>query len=74
VEEIVEETMNKKTISMITIIVGVIVTLVSLIADFIGIGSYPGINNAQLAGIAIGLVIVLVGLYLLRAEKKKTTE
>jgi len=59
---------------MIAIVVGAIFTLVSLLADFIGIGSYPGINYAQLGGIAVGLIIVLVGLYLLRAEKKKTTE
>lgn len=63
--------MSKKTISLVAIIVGVIVALISLIADYIGIGSYPGINYAQLAGIAVGLVIVLIGLWLRRTKIEK---
>ena len=63
--------MSKKTISLIAIIVGVIVALISLIADFIGIGSYPGINAAQLGGIAVGLLIILVGLRLRRTKVEK---
>ena len=66
-----EETMSKKTISLIAIIVGILLALISLTADFIGIGSYPGINYAQLAGIAVGLVIILVGLRLRRSKVEK---
>jgi len=60
--------MSKKTISLVAVIVGVILALISLVADFIGIGSYPGINYAQLAGIAVGLVIILIGLRLRRTR------
>jgi hypothetical protein len=67
-----EETMSKKTISLIAIIGGVLLSLISLTADFIGIGSYPGINYAQLAGIAVGLVIILVGLRLRRSKVEKS--
>jgi len=63
--------MSKKTISLVIIIVGLIFTIISMIADFIGIGSYPGINTAQLGGIAIGLVIVLIGLLLMRTTRTK---
>jgi membrane associated rhomboid family serine protease len=63
--------LSKKTIYLIVIIIGAILTLISLIADFIGIGSYPGINSAQLAGIVIGLIIVSIGLILMRAKSKE---
>ena len=63
--------MSKKTISLAIIIVGLLVTIISLIADFIGIGSYPGINTAQFGGIAIGLIIILIGLILIRKKGEK---
>ncbi len=63
--------MTKKTISLAAIIVGLIVTLISLLADLIGIGSYPGLNYAQLGGAGIGLILVLIGLLLLRKKGEK---
>lgn len=66
-----EETMSKKTISLAAIIIGLIVTLISLMADLVGIGSYPGINYAQLGGAALGLILVLIGLLLLRKKGEK---
>ena len=62
--------MKKRTIGLIEVIGGVIFTLVSLFADYIGLGSYPGINWAQIVGIAVGLVAVAVGLWLMYAKKK----
>jgi len=66
--------MSKKTISLIAIVLGAIVTLVSLTADLIGIGSYPGLNWAQLIGTAIGLLLILLGLRLRRFEGDKEVE
>jgi len=43
---------------------------VSLIADFIGIGTYPGINGAQLLGTGVGLVVSLVGIALFLRKPK----
>jgi hypothetical protein len=63
--------MNKKTISLVAIVVGATLALVSLTADFIGIGTYPGINSAQLIGAAIGLLVILIGLRLRRITQKK---
>ena len=53
--------MSRKTISLILIIGGVILTLLSLTADLIGIGSYPGINWAQITGAVVGLVALIFG-------------
>lgn len=63
--------MTKKNLSLMTIIAGVILTTISLTADYIGIGSYPGINSAQLTGAAIGLLIILIGLLLRRGIGKE---
>lgn len=60
--------MPKKTISLIAIILGVILALISLTADYIGIGSYPGINYAQLGGIVAGILIILFGFWLRRTK------
>jgi cytochrome c biogenesis protein CcdA len=69
-----EDIMSKKTISLIAIILGAIVTFSSLTADLIGIGSYPGLNWAQLTGTAIGLLLILLGLRLRRFEGVKEGE
>jgi hypothetical protein len=53
------------------VIGGVVLTLLSLFADYIRIGSYPGINWAQIVGIAVGLVAVVVGLWLMYARKEE---
>lgn len=60
--------MSRKTISLILIIGGVILTLLSLTADLIGIGSYPGINWAQLTGAVVGLAALIFGYRLGRSK------
>ena len=62
--------MKKRTIGLIGVIGGVILTLLSVFADYIRLGSYPGINFAQIMGIVVGLVAVAVGLWLMYAKKK----
>ena len=56
--------MSKRTIGIVLIIIGVVLAIVSLAADAIGIGSYPGINWAQIVGAAVGIIIALVGVWL----------
>ena len=53
--------MTKKTIGYLLIEVGVVVLVISLAADVLGIGSYPGVNWAQILGAVIGIIIALVG-------------
>ena len=47
--------MMRRTIGFIMFALGAIGLVVSLAADVLGVGSYPGINGAQLLGAAIGL-------------------
>jgi hypothetical protein len=61
--------MGKKGLSLILIVVGVIILLVSLFADQIGIGGYPGFGFKQMIGTIIGLVIIIIGLILQRKYK-----
>jgi hypothetical protein len=62
--------MSKKTISLIIIIVSVLLIIISLTADLIGIGSYPGINYAQLIGAGIGLAGLVFGIWLNRKKEE----
>lgn len=62
--------MFRKTVGLIGMIAGILIVLASLLADVIGIGTYPGFNSTQLAGILVGLAIFIVG-YLLRKLKPK---
>ena len=56
--------MSIKTIGFLLMVGGAILLVISLVADLIGLGSYPGLNWAQLTGAAIGLVVLIVGVWL----------
>jgi hypothetical protein len=53
--------MKKKGLSLILIVVGIIILLVSLLADVIGIGAYPGFGSKQIAGTIVGAVVAIIG-------------
>ena len=52
--------MSRKTINLV-MVGGLVLMVLSLGADLIGIGSYPGINWAQLTGAAVGLAALIYG-------------
>jgi hypothetical protein len=56
--------MTNKTVGLILLIGGGLLLLISLLADLIGLGSYPGLNWAQLTGAAVGFVVLLIGIWL----------
>jgi hypothetical protein len=58
--------MQKKGLSLIVIVVGIILLLVSLLADVLGIGGYPGIGFKQIIGAVVGAVITIIGFGMLR--------
>ena len=63
--------MSTKTIGIALIAIGVLVLAVSLLADYIGLGSVPaGIGWKQLLGAGIGLVVAVVGVVLTLRKKK----
>jgi hypothetical protein len=53
--------MSKRTMGIILIALGAVGVVVSLAADVLGLGTYPGINGAQLLGAVIGLVLAAAG-------------
>lgn len=65
-----EDALFRKTSGLIGMIAGLVIIAVSLLADTLGIGTYPGLNNVQLAGILVGVAFFVIG-YLLRRKKSK---
>jgi len=56
---------NKKALSIILLIFGTTLTLISLIADLIGISGDPlAFGWKQILGTSIGVAIILAGLWL----------
>ena len=60
------EEMQKQTWGFIFAVVGIIILLISLFADLIGIGGYPGLGYKQIIGIIVGVLIIIIGLILHR--------
>jgi len=54
----------KRTIGIVLAVVGVVVAVLSLAADVLGFGDYPGINWAQWVAAAVGLVVAFFGAWL----------
>jgi len=55
--------MNKKTLGIMAVVVGVVVLLVSLGANLLGVGA-PGFGFKQVIGAVAGTVIAIVGVIL----------
>ena len=53
--------MPQRALSQTSLIAGVLIVLVSALADQIGIGQYPGFGWRQVLGIVLGLVLVWRG-------------
>ena len=65
--------MSKRTMGLILIGLGVVGLVISLAADMLGIGSYPGINGVQILGAVVSLLFAVVGVWLSqsKADQKK---
>jgi hypothetical protein len=50
---------NSRSVALV--VVGVVLVLVSLLADTLGIGAHVGVGWKQLLGAAIGLAVAVVG-------------
>ena len=57
--------MSRKTTGILVIVIGVLMMAVTLAADVLGLGSRAGIGIKQLGSAAGGLVIALIGVWLL---------
>ena len=58
--------MTRRTLSLVLVIAGALLALVSLLADLVGIGSYPGYHWAQITGAILGVVALVIGVWLRR--------
>jgi len=58
-----------KTMSLILTGIGITLLVISVFADSIGIGGYPGFGRNQSIGTAIGAVILIIGIALSRKEQ-----
>ena len=61
--------MDKKTLSTVVLIVGIVILVASLFADSIGIGNNPGFGPKQTIGSVVGAIVTAVGFFL-RAKSK----
>ena len=64
--------MSKRTISLVMIVVGGAIAVVALLADVIGFGDSSGIGLQQALGIAIGVILAIVGIGLALSKPKAT--
>ena len=55
---------SKKTAGIVLLVVGIVVLLLSLAADPIGIGGWPGFGRDQIIGTIAGVIVAVVGLVL----------
>jgi hypothetical protein len=56
----------RKRLGSLLIGVGIVLLLVSVFADPLGIGGYPGFGTKQVIGTILGIVIVVIGMFLYR--------
>ncbi len=57
--------MDKKTLNMTVLVVGIVILVICLFADVIGIGDSPGFGRDQAIGSIVGVIITAVGIFLL---------
>jgi hypothetical protein len=55
---------NKKTVGIVLLVVGIILSILSLIADRIGIGAAPGFGMNQIIATTVGVIMAVAGLVL----------
>ncbi len=57
---------QKRKLGALLIGVGIVVVLISVFADPLGIGGYPGFGTKQVIGTIIGVVLGIIGVILYR--------
>ena len=66
--------MSVKRITIILAVAGVLIGLVSLLADVIGLGSSPGFGRRQLYGVVAGLLLLAVAFHRLRQPESQESQ
>jgi hypothetical protein len=55
---------GKKTVSIVLLVAGVVILVLSLAADLVGIGGNPVFGRNQIIGVIVGAIVTVVGLVL----------
>jgi hypothetical protein len=55
---------GNKTVGIMLLVVGVVILVLSLVADIIGLGSAPGFGPNQILGTVVGAIVTIAGLVL----------
>ncbi|HSB05531.1 MAG TPA: hypothetical protein VLK23_10070 [Thermodesulfobacteriota bacterium] len=58
--------MGKKKLGSALTWIGIVILLISVSADFLGIGGYPGLGTKQIIGTIAGIIIIGIGYLLSR--------
>ena len=58
--------MEKKKLGSVLTWIGIVILLISVFADFLGIGGYPGLGTKQIIGTIAGIVLIGIGFLLSR--------
>jgi len=61
---------GKKITGMVLFVAGAVIVIVSVAADYIGMGGFPGFGYKQITGTILGIVMIVVGLALLPKRVK----
>ncbi len=59
---------GKKTGGIVLLVVGIVILVLSLLADPIGLGAGQGFGYKQIVGAVIGVIVTIVGLVLTRKK------
>ena len=55
---------SHKPIGIVFILLGIIIFILALSADFIGLGAWPGYGYKQISGFIVGAIAIIAGVYL----------
>jgi hypothetical protein len=61
---------RNKTTGIVLLAAGIVVVIVSVAADSIGMGAFPGFGYKQIIGTLVGIAMIVVGLGLLPKRVK----
>ena len=61
--------MVQRSRSLIALVLGIVLGIVSLFADSLGLGASPGFGWKQTLGLVIGLALIALGLWRTRQAK-----
>jgi hypothetical protein len=55
---------GRKTVGVVLLVAGIVVLLLSLLADVLRVGTWAGFGYYQIGGIIVGAIVSVVGLVL----------